>query len=415
MPLKKILLFFFSGYLLFFPVLAHASFTNFWQFSVKKEHDIIFSKNEKNFNITITFKPDHNLIIQCSLYQKNMDFNHQPNIILQLNHSLYKLYKSNTSYPYLYEATLTSIQAKDFFKKFITQENAYLFFSNQTIPLSLKGTTTIVNQAAKYIHTNPYETFFLPIPVLNLSFIHTKLFYLSIIFIIFLSLLNRRCRKILNNLFSKTIFIYRKKKAQRLAFAEIQKQQKMLAIKKEQLCFNDDYGTLIDDKWIKEIKRFINTTIRFILIKNHLGNMLPVIETNLIKKIKKLTKQPYIKKSSNINPNNLDPLEYEQYCARLLQQSGWDAKVTTASGDQGADVIAVKNQKKLILQCKLYKKPVGNKAVQEIIAAKQFYHADYAAVISNASYTISARQLANSTNIKLLHHDFLQEYAKTCY
>ena len=79
---------------------------------------------------------------------------------------------------------------------------------------------------------------------------------------------------------------------------------------------------------------------------------------------------------------------------------------TSRTGDQGADVIAEKNGKKIIVQCKLYSKPVGNKAVQEVFAAKQFYNGDLGIVITNNDYTKSARQLANSTNI--LTNDLLR-------
>ncbi|MCT6856095.1 MAG: restriction endonuclease, partial [Bombella apis] len=60
-----------------------------------------------------------------------------------------------------------------------------------------------------------------------------------------------------------------------------------------------------------------------------------------------------------------------------------------------------------VVQCKLYTRPVGNKAVQEIFTARQHRHAHYAAVVSNAGYTRSARQLAHATGVHLLHHSQL--------
>ena len=50
-----------------------------------------------------------------------------------------------------------------------------------------------------------------------------------------------------------------------------------------------------------------------------------------------------------------------------------------------------------------YAKAVGNRAVQEAFAAKSFVGAQFAAVVTNASYTTSARQLAASTGVLLLH------------
>ena len=42
-------------------------------------------------------------------------------------------------------------------------------------------------------------------------------------------------------------------------------------------------------------------------------------------------------------------------------------------------------------------------------AAKTHYGAHYAAVVTNAVYTPSARQLAKSANVLLLHHDDLRD------
>ena len=66
-------------------------------------------------------------------------------------------------------------------------------------------------------------------------------------------------------------------------------------------------------------------------------------------------------------------------------------------------------------QCKKYTSPIGNKAVQEIIAGKQFVQADIAAVVSNSRYTSSAKQLANVTGVYLLHYSELKQFNKTIY
>jgi HJR/Mrr/RecB family endonuclease len=60
-----------------------------------------------------------------------------------------------------------------------------------------------------------------------------------------------------------------------------------------------------------------------------------------------------------------------------------------------------------VLQCKLYSNPVGNKAVQEAHAARGFYEAKWAIVVSNRTYTPSARELAHSLGVVLVHHDEL--------
>jgi restriction system protein len=63
----------------------------------------------------------------------------------------------------------------------------------------------------------------------------------------------------------------------------------------------------------------------------------------------------------------------------------------------------------VVLQCKLYARPVGNKAVQEVAAARTYYDAGFAAVVSNADYTEAARRLARRNEVLLLHIDDLHD------
>lgn len=109
--------------------------------------------------------------------------------------------------------------------------------------------------------------------------------------------------------------------------------------------------------------------------------------------------------------SNLDPIQFEHFCVGLLNSSGWTARVTQASGDQGIDIIALHGKVKAVFQCKKYSQPVGNAAVQEIIAGKAFEQAHVGALISNATFTASAKQLAFSTGIYLLHHSELPQFA----
>ncbi|MCX5616958.1 restriction endonuclease [Bombella sp. TMW 2.2559] len=103
----------------------------------------------------------------------------------------------------------------------------------------------------------------------------------------------------------------------------------------------------------------------------------------------------------------MDPLDYERLCAHLLCQAGWRAQATPPGADQGLDIMAEKKGVRLVVQCRLYNRPVGNKAVQEIFTARQHRQAHYAAVVSNAGYTRSAREVAHATGVHLFHHSQL--------
>ncbi len=102
------------------------------------------------------------------------------------------------------------------------------------------------------------------------------------------------------------------------------------------------------------------------------------------------------------------PVEFEHKCMEALNALGWTARVTKASGDQGADVIATYDDEVLVIQCKLYSRPVGNKAVQEVVAAREHYRADYAAVVTNASFTRAARDLAQTSKTRLVEFSELE-------
>lgn len=104
---------------------------------------------------------------------------------------------------------------------------------------------------------------------------------------------------------------------------------------------------------------------------------------------------------------------FEEWVAQALAGFGWKAGVTSGSGDQGIDVIAEKHGRRLGIQCKLSSSTIGNKAVQEAHAGRAFYEADAVAVLSNASYTSGAKDLASATGVELLsHHDIPDLYGK---
>ena len=101
--------------------------------------------------------------------------------------------------------------------------------------------------------------------------------------------------------------------------------------------------------------------------------------------------------------NEMTGLEFEGYCAEwLIHRDFYKVQITPPSNDYGADLVAYDKQgRKWVFQCKRFKNKVGNKAVQEVVAAKAHYQAEYAAVITNSELTKAAKQLAKENNIVL--------------
>ncbi len=105
----------------------------------------------------------------------------------------------------------------------------------------------------------------------------------------------------------------------------------------------------------------------------------------------------------------MGPYEYEHFCAALLTKKKWRTEVTQASHDQGADIIATKNGVRIVIQCKKYRNPVGNHAVQQVVAAVAHQQAQRGVVVATSPFTRPARTLAVSNNILLLHHGELPD------
>lgn len=119
---------------------------------------------------------------------------------------------------------------------------------------------------------------------------------------------------------------------------------------------------------------------------------------------------------NNIDLDGVDLLEghsFEYYCAELLRKNGYKkVEVTKGSGDQGVDIIAIKNNVKYAIQCKNYHSKIGNKAVQEVYTGKKYYKCDVAVVLTNAYFTQSAKELAIATEVLLWDRNILAELIK---
>ncbi|WP_313567955.1 restriction endonuclease [Acetoanaerobium noterae] len=101
--------------------------------------------------------------------------------------------------------------------------------------------------------------------------------------------------------------------------------------------------------------------------------------------------------------------DFEEYLKTIFDKHGYYVEVTKRSGDQGADLVLNKNNEKIVVQAKFYSRPVGNKAVQEVVSAIAFYNANKGMVVTNNRYTQSAIELANANNIKLIDGAELQK------
>ena len=97
---------------------------------------------------------------------------------------------------------------------------------------------------------------------------------------------------------------------------------------------------------------------------------------------------------------------FEHWCANLLKKRGFqDVEVTPGSGDQGVDILAIKDGVKYAVQCKCYSHDLGNTPIQEVEAGRVFYGCHVGAVMTNRYFTQGAKELAKKTGTLLWDRD----------
>jgi restriction endonuclease Mrr len=93
---------------------------------------------------------------------------------------------------------------------------------------------------------------------------------------------------------------------------------------------------------------------------------------------------------------------WEGYLEQIFLKHGYKVERTKVTGDQGVDLIVSHGRIRLAVQAKGYAGSVGNKAVQEAVAGRLYYQCTHSAVITNSSFTKSARDLAQKTDCILI-------------
>ncbi|MGG5340947.1 restriction endonuclease [Enterococcus sp. AZ192] len=124
----------------------------------------------------------------------------------------------------------------------------------------------------------------------------------------------------------------------------------------------------------------------------------------------------FVERNKNYQLSDIDAMsgeKFEHYFANLLRKSNYQrVNVTQYQGDQGIDVLAHNDDRKIGYQCKRYKRNVGNKAVQEAHAGKSYYELDEVYVVTNSYFTKPAKELAHKTGVHLIDRDELYKMMK---
>lgn len=186
------------------------------------------------------------------------------------------------------------------------------------------------------------------------------------------------------------------------------KHVRTLATKRAHMLSPDEYGNISEEAWDKHLNTFIKKTLLPEFQRRKIDHLLaqdPKRHAGRLRtRINRIVDRHQLANPAVEFDEAMTGREFELYCRDVLHEAGWHAALTPGSGDQGADIIAEKDGKRVVIQCKFYNGTVGNKAVQEAYAAAAFQDAPYAVVVTNSVYTKSAHQLAHKNGVLLMQH-----------
>jgi HJR/Mrr/RecB family endonuclease len=107
--------------------------------------------------------------------------------------------------------------------------------------------------------------------------------------------------------------------------------------------------------------------------------------------------------------NSLSGSEFERMLKRLFEAMDYQVEMKGGVGDQGGDLIANSEGKRILVQAKRYAGSVGNDAVQEAYTAMKIYDCSSAFVITTGAFTNAAMDAAKSTHVRLIGKEELQQ------
>lgn len=145
----------------------------------------------------------------------------------------------------------------------------------------------------------------------------------------------------------------------------------------------------------KELHKMLEKFIEEINFEDERAD-LEEFENNISKSVDKKIKHVELPDYNSLNGHQFETFLYD-----LFKSLGYTAIQTKLSGDQGADLIVMKNGKKTVIQAKKYSNKVTNKAIQEVVAAKKHYNCEKSMVVITSEFTKSAIELAISNDVEI--------------
>ncbi len=206
-----------------------------------------------------------------------------------------------------------------------------------------------------------------------------------------------------------------------IARDEVHAQASALRRAKSDTMLPDRYGTTHSDGWEREKALFVNSRIfarlRDAGYADTLPALLPAIDTEIERQANSMVESGTFAPDTGpvqaygivARDNDPELSTYATRCESLLREAGWTTELSPAETGQGIDILAERGGRKLLLQCKGGRASVGVEAVQRAFASCARRHADVAAIVTHASFTRAAQQLASANGVHALRDDGLNQ------
>lgn len=127
----------------------------------------------------------------------------------------------------------------------------------------------------------------------------------------------------------------------------------------------------------------------------------PMLLMLLARVMLKLYKDARLAKSGLAELDKLGGEDFEKYLELLFRKLDYKVTRTPYQGDYGADLVLQQDGVQTVVQVKRYDRNVGVKAIQEAVAAKEYYKANKAMVVTNSYYSQQAKKLAKANHVEL--------------
>jgi restriction system protein len=123
-----------------------------------------------------------------------------------------------------------------------------------------------------------------------------------------------------------------------------------------------------------------------------------------------LIRRWWLARSGIVDIDRMSGRVFEEYPVTLFRREGYRVELTKFRGDYGGDLVIAMDGVRTVVQAKRWKRNVGVKAVQEVVAAKAMYDATAAMVVANSRYTEQAKLLARKNGVVLWDRDELASH-----